>query len=214
MSAEATQQASVIEVNFQQDANAYEALTNLKELDSQGQVQLRAAAVVVRGDDGRIAVKDEAGGGTIAGTATGGTIGLLIGILGGPFGVLLGGATGLLVGSLFDMEDAEDSESVLSEISKSGRPGHAALLAQVNEPSPQVIDTAMASLGGTVLRRGVEEVEAEIAAAEEAQRAAKRQARKELFEQRRAKQKSDVDARIDALKAKLHHQKPEQASVS
>jgi uncharacterized membrane protein len=48
MSAETAEQSSVIVVNFEQDASAYEALTDLKELDGQGQVQLRAAAVVVR----------------------------------------------------------------------------------------------------------------------------------------------------------------------
>jgi len=213
MSAEAGQQANVLVVNFDQDANAYEALTKVKELGGQGQVDLTAAAVVVRAEDGQLEVKDETGGGTIVGTATGGTLGLLIGILGGPLGVLLGGATGLLVGSLFDMEDDEDTESVLSEISTAVRPGHTALLAQVDEQSPEVIDTAMAQLSGTVLRRPVAEVEGEIAAAAEAQRAAKRKARKELFEQRKAKQKSDIDSKIAELKSKLHPHKSTEATV-
>jgi len=34
--------------------------------------------------------------------------GLLMGVIGGPFGVLVGGASGVLVGSLFDEDDADD----------------------------------------------------------------------------------------------------------
>ena len=54
----------------------------------------------------------------------------------------------------------------------------------VLEQSPEAIDAAMSGIGGTVLRRPVAEVEAEIAAAEEAERTAKREARKELLRTR------------------------------
>jgi ABC-type lipoprotein release transport system permease subunit len=66
-------------------------------------------------------------------------LGLLLGIIGGPLGVLIGGTYGLLVGSLFDLDEAERTESVLSEISASVRPGHTALRAQVTEHSPEVV---------------------------------------------------------------------------
>ena len=195
---------NVIAVSFVEDSRAYEALTNLKELAGQGQVGVTEAAVVIRADDGHIDVKDEVGDPTFAGTASGGLIGLLIGILGGPLGVLLGGATGLLIGSLFDMEDADDTDSVLSDVSKTVQVGRTALLAQVTEQSPEVIDTAMARLSGTVLRRSVDEVEAEIAAAEEAQREAKREARKQLRKARLEKTRQGVHDKVDELKSKLH----------
>ena len=105
-------------------------------------------------------------------------IGLLVGIIGGPLGMLLGGTYGVLVGSLFDIDDVATTESVLGEISKQVQPTRTAVLAQVTEQSPEVIDTAMARLGGEVMRRPVFEVEQEIAAAQEAQRKAEREARK------------------------------------
>lgn len=195
---------NVIVVSFHDDSNAYEALTDLKELDAQRQIDLRAAAVVFRGDDGHIAIKDEIADSEIAGTATGGILGLLIGILGGPLGILIGGATGVLIGALFDVHDEDDVESVLGDISDSVRVGRTALLAEVSEPSSEVIDTAMARLSGTVLRRHVSAVEAEIAAAEDAQRAAKRRARKELHKQRHEKHVAEIHAKIEELKSKLH----------
>jgi class 3 adenylate cyclase len=94
-------------------------------------------------------------------------------------------------------------QSVLGDVSKSVRAGHTALLADVIEQSSEVIDTAMARLAGSVLRRSVDEVQAEIAAAEQAARAAAREARKELAAARREKTKEEIQAKLDELKARL-----------
>ena len=135
------------------DANAYQALTDLKQLDSQHQIEIAGAAAISRDLDGRVEVKSEVGNDPYLGTASGGMIGLLLGIIGGPLGVLLGGTYGALVGSLFDIDDVATTESVLGEISKQVQPTRTALLAQVTEDSPEVIDAAMARLGGDVMRR-------------------------------------------------------------
>jgi len=194
---------NVLAVNFDEDSNAYEALSVLREMDGQGQLELAGAAVVVREDDGSVVTKDQMDDTDLEGTATGGIVGLVIGILGGPFGVLIGGATGLLVGSLFDMADDDDTESALSDISRSVRVDRTGLIADANEQSPEVVDTAMTRLGGTVVRRPLEEVQAEIAAAEDAQRAAAKEARKQLREHRRDQAKEKVEAKINELKAKI-----------
>jgi uncharacterized membrane protein len=195
---------NVLTINFTEDGDAYEALTTLKELDAQGQVALEGAAVVMRHQDGSIAIKDEVGDIGYAGTATGGVVGLIVGILGGPIGVLLGGATGVLIGSLFDLDDLDETDSVLSEMSRTVRVGHASVMAEVDEQTPEVVDTAIHRLDGKVLRLPLADVEAEIAAAEEAQRAAKKEARKELHEQRLKEHKEKVQAKIAELKSKLH----------
>ena len=158
---------NVIVVGFADDDRAYEAMTTLNELASQGQLGLDEAAVVIREDDGHIEVKDQVADQGFVGTASGGLVGLLIGILGGPLGVLLGGATGLAVGSLYDLADAEDTDSALAQVSKTVKAGRTSLLALVAEQSPEVVDAAMARLSGTVVRRSVADVEGEIAAAED-----------------------------------------------
>ena len=147
---------NVIAVSFDDDDSAYAGLARLKQLDADGQIELRGAAVVQRDADGRVTAKDTAGKEEWEGTAAGGLIGLLVGILGGPFGVLIGGATGVLVGSLFDLEDTEDTESVLAAISQEIRPGHDTLLVELREPSDhEVVDGVMESRSGSVLRRSV-----------------------------------------------------------
>ena len=202
---------NVLVVSFgedpQNDKNAYQALTDLKQLDSQDQIKITGAAVVTRDRDGRVEAKSELGEDPYVGTASGGLVGLLVGIIGGPLGMLLGGAYGMLVGSLFDINEVDTTESVLGEISKEIEPGRTALLAQVTEQSPEVIDAAMARLGGEVLRRPAVDVEEEIAAAEEAQRKAKHEARKELQKARVEKTKSNAHAKVEEMKAKLHRPK-------
>jgi uncharacterized membrane protein len=195
---------NVLAINFTEDADAYEALTKLKELDDQGQVSLEGAAVVLRHEDGSIAIKDEVGDIGYGGTATGGIVGLIVGVLGGPIGVLLGGATGVLIGSLFDLDDLDESDSVLSEMSRTVRVGHASVVAAVDEQGPEIVDSAIQRLDGKILRLPLADVEAEIAAAEEAQRAAKQAARKKLREERREERKEKIQEKIAELKAKLH----------
>ena len=129
---------NVLVVSFgedpQNDTNAYQALTALKQLDSQDQIKIAGAAVVTRDPDDRVEVKSEVANEPYVGTASGSIIGLLIGIIGGPLGVLFGGTYGMLVGSLFDIDEVETTESVLREISNEvhadadgGRgPGHRA----------------------------------------------------------------------------------------
>lgn len=207
-------QRNVIAVTFNEEASAYEALSRLKDLDSRGDIDVHGAAVVARQQDGTIAEKDEFGEDNYEGTAGGGLIGLLIGVLGGPLGVLIGGATGLLVGSLFDMDDDDETDSVLSQISNAIRVGPPGLLTDVSEPGPEAVDAVMAHLNGTVLRRSFNDVETELAEAEDAQRAAKKKARHELHEAREKKQKADVDAKIAELKSKLHRHKKTGAPAS
>lgn len=198
---------SVIAVSFEDDRNAYNALTALKELDTQQRVGVQEAVVVTRGEDGQVVEKDRVASPVLASTAGGGLIGLLIGIIGGPFGMIIGGATGLMIGSLFDLADLDETDSALGGISSSVKPGHTALLAVVVEQSPEVIDATMANVGGTVLRRPVAEVEAEIAAAESAERKAKREARKELIRGRHEHDKAAINAKVEELKGKLRHEK-------
>jgi uncharacterized membrane protein len=205
---------NVIAISFEDDRKAYNALTSLDELGSQGRIGVREAVVVARGEDGKVVQKDRADQGAPLGTAAGGLTGLLIGILGGPLGVLIGGTYGLMVGSLFDMYDIGETESALAAISASVGLGRTALLAVVDERSPEVLDTAMAELGGTVVRRPAAEVEAEIAAAEEAERQAKHEARKELVRARRERDKTAVQAKVAELKAKVRREPAEAGSAT
>jgi uncharacterized membrane protein len=112
-------------------------VTLLKELDSQRRVGVEEAVVVVRGEDGHLVAKDRIESTLLPATIGGGLIGLPLGIIGGPFGVLIGGATGLMVGSLLDLADMDETDSALGAISSAVQVGRTALLAVVLEQSPK-----------------------------------------------------------------------------
>ena len=114
-----------------------------------------------------------------------------------------------VVGSLFDLSDISEADSALAAISSSARLDHTALLAVVDEPSAEIVDAAMSDLDGTVVRRSVADVEAEIAAAESAERKAKVEARKELIRERDEHDKAAVQAKLQQLKTKLHGRQTE-----
>jgi uncharacterized membrane protein len=194
---------SVVTVSFEDDDNAYTGLARLKELDSRGQVGIDEAAVVVRAADGRVAVKDRFVSAPLPNTIGGGFLGLLVGIIGGPLGMLIGATAGVFIGALADVEDADQTDSALAAISSSARFGRTTLLAVVREQNREVVDAAMSELAGTVLRRPVHDVEAEIAAVEEAERTAKREARKEFLLEQRDHDEQAAHAKAEKLKSKL-----------
>jgi len=85
----------------------------------------------------------------------------------------------------------DETDSALGAISSAVQVGCTELLAVGLEQSPEVVDAAMSGVGGTVLRRPVAEVDAEIAAAEKAERKAKAEARKELLRARHEHDKAE-----------------------
>jgi uncharacterized membrane protein len=195
---------NVIVTTFSDGSRAYEALARLKELAAGGQLELHDGAVVERAEDGTLRVRDDAGKEDEGlATLTGGTIGLLIGILAGPLGVLLGGAVGLLAGAIVDADDDEETDSVLEHISRSIGKGETAVLADVDESGPAAVDAVMTA--GRVQRFVRKDVEAEIAGAEEAAHKARVKARKELHHQRREATVEKVQAKLRELRERLRN---------
>jgi uncharacterized membrane protein len=197
---------NVIVTTFSENSRAYEALARLKELTAEDQIDLHDSAVVERAQDGTLHLRDEVGNEDDGlATLTGGTIGLLIGILAGPLGVLLGGAVGLLAGAIVDAEDDDETDSVLEHISRSIGNGETAVLADLDESGPAPVDGAMAALDGRVTRYARKDVEAEIAGAQEAAHKARVKARKELRHQRREATVEKVQAKLRELRERLRH---------
>ncbi len=58
---------------------------------------------------------------------------MLVGILGGPVGVLLGLGTGGLIGALYEVDQADIQDQTLAQVGRHVPPGSNALLAEVDE---------------------------------------------------------------------------------
>lgn len=194
---------NVIAVSFEDRSNAYEALSELKGAALEGRVDVLSATIVTRDEYGRLSSPE--GGDVVAGAATvsGSLIGLMIGVIGGPIGMLFGWTGGLLVGGAFDIRRADRTDSVLGEISRAIPLGGTAVVAEVDEYAFEVVDTLMLELGGTVYRRPTELVLAEIEAAEDAYRKAQKEADRIVREQRKAERRQNAQERMADLKEKL-----------
>lgn len=192
---------NVIVITWPESSKAYEALTKLE--NSYAADDIYQAAVVERAQDGRVILQD--GGSNTAGANTlgGSLIGGLIGILGGPLGVLLGFSSGALLGSLVDLGDATDDDDVMSAISKQLLPGTTSLVVDLNEAGTQIVDELAASSGGTLLRYNYDDMLAEVLGAEAAAQAASAEAARVLREQKHAERKADMEKRWDEFKTKF-----------
>ncbi len=194
---------NVIAVSFEDRGKAYEALSELKGAALEGRVDVLSATIVTRDQYGRLSSPE--GGDVVAGAATvgGSLIGLMIGVIGGPIGMLFGWTGGLLVGGAFDIRRADRTDSVLGEISRAIPLGGTAVVAEVDEYAFEVVDALMLELGGTVYRRPTELVLAEIEAAEDAYRQAQKEADRIVREQRKAERRQNAQERMADLKEKL-----------
>ena len=85
---------------FDDEQTAYKGTQALTELHREGSISVYSAAVVSRDADGAIRIKDAGDEGPL-GTALGMLTGAIIGVLGGPTGVVVGTAAG----GMFDRGD-------------------------------------------------------------------------------------------------------------
>jgi uncharacterized membrane protein len=141
----------MLAVVFNDEKSAYEGARALAELNTEGSIDVYAAAVLQKDAQGWVTTKKVQSDfpiQTLGGTAIGG----LIGLLGGPAGAAVGGGIGVLAGLLGDMYTANVDEEFLTEVSTALTPGKWALIAEVDEDWVTPVDTRMEALGGVVHR--------------------------------------------------------------
>lgn len=194
---------TVLAATFVESSKAYQALSELNSAGREGRVEVLSSGIVARDLNGALSVpeaQDNVGG---SATMGGGFVGMLIGILGGPIGMLFGWTTGMLIGGAVDIKREDDASDVMSEISRAIPVGTTAVVAELNEYTTEVVNGIVSGLGGVVVRRSADEVLAELEAAEDAYKAAQREARKVARQERKAERRENFDERKAALKEKL-----------
>jgi uncharacterized membrane protein len=139
-------------VVFDDESKACDGKSALRQLEIEGSITIYRAAVIAKNADGTTGVKqydDVNPSGTLVGTSVGG----LIGLLGGPVGMAVGAVSGLALGTLSDFGNVCIGEDYVEEVSTSLTPGKVAVVAEIEEGWTTPVDSRMAALGGTVIRR-------------------------------------------------------------
>ena len=134
------------------------ALDTLQALHEAGSLELRAAAIVRRDADGRLTLDHEAGD-AVSFADRHPRLGAVVTLLLGPLDTLLFGNQ--LV-SLFGATERTAEELAVGQVAQAVPAGGEAVIADVDEPDPGLLDAKLA--GATVTRRPYAEVEQEIGA--------------------------------------------------
>lgn len=176
---------NAIALRFADRATAYQALSELKHLNS-ATTEVRAAVLIERLDDGRVRVPE--GLETRAGrnTAVGGLVGSLVGILGGPLGVMMGWGIGALIGGGHDYKRASRAGDAVDAFSQQVPPNGTAVLAEVRESDPGALDLLAMRYDAILERRPADALRAELMAMEEAAEAIRKGEEKSRRERKRA----------------------------
>ena len=103
---------------------------------------------------------------TSSNTLRGGLVGSLIGILGGPLGVLLAGATGALLGDVSDADNKDDSATLIEQAAQKLEEGDLALIMMVDEGDEAGLDRALLKYNVVIIRYDAEVIAKEVEAAE------------------------------------------------
>lgn len=109
------------------------ALKALKEAKKQKQLYFDDAAVIRQDEDGDVHYRETGDMTTGKGAGIGALVGGVIGILGGPMGIVLGAGAGALVGGAAAHGDAGFKEDSLEQIGVALRPGTSAIVATTDK---------------------------------------------------------------------------------
>lgn len=160
----------VIIMNFELPSQAYEAFSKVKKLQATRAIKGEQMAVVNHSNDGghQFQIEDFLDFTGNNKSSTGGLIGMMVGILGGPIGILLGWFTGGMIGASRDVKEVRDAQGVFAFLIDKIKEGDTGLLLIAeeddNRPLNQLI---MNELGGEITRLNYEEVEEDVKKAQE-----------------------------------------------
>ena len=202
---------NVVTAIFEVESAAYQAFTGIRQNPDGKGYTVAEAALIKRGDDGiKLLDSFDAGIYTTDDTAMGMLVGSIVGILGGPPGVLLGASTGALMGSVYDTSDAVTSASLIEITADKLYEGEVAIVALVVEDEEPAFDAAFEKFNATIMRRDAlvvaDEVNRAIETIDEMQNIARQQMRAERkaeISARYEERKAALKARYDALVAKI-----------
>lgn len=168
----------IVLLPFQQQDACLRAFEEAKHLPG-----LRQAAVVSRDADGELTMPETHSRGVGVPTIGAGLVGGAIGLLGGPLGALIGFAAGASLGGASELSRDQQGGAALIVLSSRIGNGASLLILDVEEHSPEHVDTLASGFGIVPERIPADEFRKLLSAAE-------READAEVAEERKDQQQS------------------------
>lgn len=192
----------IISAVFKVGSEGYQAMTELRRAPVTEDYVVTQAALVKK-ENGRIVSLDafDTGVETRDDTEAGGLIGMLVGILGGPFGMLLGSSIGMLTGSAIDAGDVSHNASLIEMVTEQLMDGEVALIALEQEAVEGAAQRMLSKFDVTVVEEDAAQVEEEVEEAVRTQKEMEKEARVKLREARKADRKQKIEQNRAKLQA-------------
>ena len=192
---------NVVLANYKVESEAYQALSELKR-DTANANYTISQAMIVKRENGKLNVMDSFVNGITTGDDTwmGGLLGGLIGILGGPIGVLLGGSVGMLVGGAVDAGEMAGDTSLLEKAGDSIADGETAIILLAQEEYETALTAKLNDFDVSITRLDAAEVAAEVEHAKEVERQMAKETREKLRAERTEAFKETVAKKSAELK--------------
>ncbi len=185
---------NIISMTFEVESEGYQAMTMIRQRSYTDSYTVLQAALVKRTSND-IVVCDSLDPGmeTMDDAMVGGLLGSLVGIMGGPMGVLLMGSYGALAGGLIDAGTAADDSTLLERVTGKLQVGCFALVALVEESSEAALDQLLGQFKAEICRYDAAVIADEVEEAEMMQREMERQTRMQLRKSRREDRKKKIE---------------------
>lgn len=185
---------NVIVAAFNVESEGFQALSELRQAVADETYLVSAAALVKKEKDVCTYLDGfDTGAHTGNDAMIGGLIGMTVGLIAGPLGVLLGGSYGSLIGMTADMGDAALELSMLDQIADKLDDGMVALVALSIEENDDAIDAMLSKFDTVIARFDADAVAEEVDRAYEAQAELARQAREEVRKKEREKFREELE---------------------
>jgi hypothetical protein len=157
---------TVVTLRFTDLGRARRALHELERLDRERRLRVRGATLVQRSGQGGIdapqAARDDEG----HYLPPGGSVSMVLDVLGGAVGALFARPTEGFQRHPGPSRHDDEREQALEEITRNLEPGVTLVIAEIADPDPEVLESTLATLGGTVTQRAARDVYADVRAAE------------------------------------------------
>lgn len=188
---------NVVIVRFDVESEAYQAFSVLKHDPYSYSCKISQTSLVKR-ENGEYKIIDAFDDGKYSNdTWAGGLIGMLIGILGGPIGVLLGGGIGFLAGSAKDSHDVDKDRSMVEGVIADVSEDCMFLAILADETDPAMLNSKLSAFGHTATRYDAAELMAEVEEMQDLQKEMSKKARAEARDRKKESRKQKVQSYRD-----------------
>ena len=193
---------NIVAAIFEVESEGYQALTTLAKAPIINETTILQMALVKR-ENGFLKICDSFDSGihSTNDTVIGGLVGSVIGMLGGPIGMLLMGSYGALAGSMVDAGDSLGSASLIEKVAEKLQDGEMAMIALVDETEESELDNVLAGYKVTIARFDAVVIAEEVEEAQKIQKEMARQTRRQLREARKQERKERREARREKIKS-------------